>query len=140
MRDLILAAVASGHIEDLKPALELNGTAPDFGSGTAGDAIAALATQSEDGQGRSVLAALAEVLDVEPAALPLGRDLENNLVYVWPYLAERDLSSLTAAEEIDALRLFGSSKLKEMREKKRWMWWRLKIGADGSWLSFRMEN
>ena len=140
MRDLLLAAVRSGHIEDLRAALELNGVKPDFGAITGDDPFAAMKALSGDGQGREYLAALAEILDMPPAALPLGRDLENNLVFVWPYLAAKPLDHLSATEEVDLLRLVTPAKAKEMREKKRWLWWRLAIGADGTWQAFKKDE
>ncbi len=139
MRELILSAVRSGRIEDLKAAIELNANRPDFGTGE-GDPVQALSALSGDGQGREILAALGEIFDMPPAALPLGRDLENNLIYIWPYLAARPLDQLTGPEEVDLYRLIPPAKLKEMREKKRWTWWRLAIGADGTWLAFKKQD
>ena len=80
---------------------------------------------------------MGEILDLPPAALPLGKDLENNLIYVWPYLAEKPLDTLSAAEQVDLYRLVPAAKVAEMREKKRWTWWRLVIGADGTWHMFK---
>ena len=139
MRELILSAVRSGRIEDLKAAVELNAATPDFGTGD-GEPIQGLIALSGDGQGREILAALAEILDMAPAALPLGGDLENNLIYIWPYLAARPLDQLTGPEEVDLYRLVTPAKLKEMRDKKRWTWWRLAIGADGAWLAFKKQE
>lgn len=137
MRDAMLAAARSGNIDDLKTVFEMSTTHPDLGIGGDNDPIAAMKAASSDGEGREFLAALAEVLGYPPAALPLGKDIENNLVYVWPYLAERSLDSLTGGETVDLYRLITPSKVAEMREKKRWMWWRLVIGADGSWQTLK---
>ncbi len=140
MRDMIRAAVYSGKIEDLKSALDWNELKPDFGFAPTDDPITALAAASSDGKGLEILAVLAEILEMQPAALPLGKDLENNLIYVWPYLAETPIESLTAAEEVDLYRLVSGAKVAEMREKKRWTWWRLVIGADGTWQSFKKPD
>ena len=134
---MILGAVRSGNADDLKAALDWNEVKPDLGFAPDVDQIAALKLASSDGQGRETLAALGEILDMPPAALPLGNDLENNLIYVWPYLAERPLDQLTAAEDVDLYRLVPAAKGAEMREKKRWTWWRAVIGADGSWHLFK---
>ena len=139
MRELIMSAVRSGRIEDLRAAIELNASRPDFGIGD-GDPIQALSALSGDGQGREILAALGEILDMPPAALPLGRDLENNLIYIWPYLAARPLDQLAGPEEVDLFRLITPANAKEMREKKRWTWWRLAIGADGTWHAFKKQE
>ena len=137
MRELILAAVRSANIEDLKAAIDESGMKPDMGFDASADPIAELKKASADGAGLETLAALGEILDMQPATLPLGKDLENNLIYVWPYLAEQPLERLTPAEAIDLYRLVPAAKVSEMREKKRWLWWRIAIGADGSWLMFK---
>ena len=41
------------------------------------------------------MAALGEILEAGYVVLPLGRDLENNKIYVWPYFAEVALDKLT---------------------------------------------
>ena len=139
-RDLLLSAVRSGRIEDLKPALDETAVPPDLGLSTNSDVMAALKSASADGVGRETLAALAEILDMPSATLPLGNDLENNLIYVWPYLAETPLDQLTPQQQVDLYRLVPAAKASEMREKKRWLWWRLVIGADGSWQVFKKSE
>jgi len=137
MRQALLFATRTGNIEDLREALDWNEIKPETAAPSGEDPIAFWQKNSGDGQGREVLAALAEVLSLHPAELPLGRDLENNIVYVWPYLAEAPLDQLTPAQEVELLRLVGPAEAKQMREKKKWTWWRLTIGADGVWHSFK---
>jgi hypothetical protein len=137
MRQAILAAALSGHIEELRVPLDWNEMKPDVTPNVNDDAIAFWKKTSGDGEGREVLAALANMLQMRPAAVPLGKDAENNLIYVWPYLAETKLDALTPPEEVDLLRLVSPEAAKSMRDKKKWTWWRLTIGADGTWHSFR---
>jgi hypothetical protein len=137
MREAILAAALSGHIEELRVPLDWNEMKPDVTPNTNDDPIAYWKKTSGDGEGREVLAALANMLQMRHASVPLGKDPENNLIYVWPYLAEAKLDALTPAEEVDLLRLVSPEAAKSMREKKKWTWWRLTIGADGTWHSFR---
>jgi hypothetical protein len=138
MREAILDAVRSGQIEELRHAWELNELKPDLGATLAdGDPIAHWKRISGDGQGREVLAALGEILESGHVALPLGRDLENNKIYVWPYFAEVPLDKLTPAQEVELLRLVSPSALKEMRAAGKYTHWRISIGADGTWHSFR---
>lgn len=137
MREQILAAVHSGHIADLKDAIEWNEIKPDFGAGANEDPIGYWRRTSGDGEGREVLAALANLLALPPARLAIGKDPENTLVYVWPYVAELPLDSLTPAEQVDLYRLVSSASAKSMRDAKKWSWWRLAIGADGTWHTFR---
>ncbi len=140
LRDVILTAARSGHIEELKSAFDVSGSIPDLGISPRSDPIKVLKDRSGDPSGRDTLAALVELLEMEPAALPLGNDIENNLIYLWPYLAARPLDKLTPAEEVDLFRLVTPAQAAEMRRQKRWLWWRLVIAADGTWTLFRKAN
>ena len=140
MRDSILAAVHSGDLADLKTAFELNEMRPDIADEPVEDPIAYWRTISKDGTGTDILAALGVILEMRPASVPLGRDIENNAIYVWPYLAERDPSSLTSGEAADLAKLASPDEVAAMRAAKRWTGWRLSIGADGVWHSFRREK
>ncbi len=86
-----------------------------------------------------MLAALAEILETGYVELPLGRDLENNKVYVWPYLAEVPLDKLSPAQEVELLRLVSPAAAKEMKAARKYAYWRIAIGADGTWHSLRKE-
>jgi hypothetical protein len=137
MRQAILAAAHSGNIEDLRVPLDWNELKPEVAAAAGEDPIAHWKKASGDGNGREILAVLADILPMRAAELPLGKDLENNIIYVWPYLAEAKLDELTPAQEVDLLRLVSPAEAKAMREKKKWTWWRLTIGADGTWHSFK---
>ncbi len=137
MRQAILAAALSGHIDELRVPLDWNEMKPDVTPNVNDDPITYWKKMSADGEGREVLAALANMLQMRPAAIPLGKDAENNLIYVWPYLAEAKLDALSPPEEVDLLRLVSPEAAKSMREGKKWTWWRLTIGADGTWHSFK---
>jgi hypothetical protein len=137
MRQHILAAVQAGDISELTTAIEWNELKPDFGDAAKDDPIAYWKKVSADGEGRETLAAIANILALPPARLAIGKDPENNLVYVWPYLAERPLGELSPSEQVDLYRLVPPPDAKSMQEKKKWAWWRLAIGADGTWYTFR---
>jgi hypothetical protein len=139
MRDAILSAVRSGRIEDLRHAYELNELKPDLGMASPGDPIAHWKKISGDGEGREILAALAEILETGYVALPLGADLENNRVYVWPYFAEVPLDKLRPPQEVELLRLVSPAGAKEMKATRKYTYWRIAIGADGTWHSLRKE-
>lgn len=102
MRDRLLAAVASGDIEDLNEPLAWNELPIVFGSAEDGDdPIAHWQRISADGKGIQVLEDMGRALALPPARLAIGRDVENAGVYVWPYLSERALDRLTVEEEKD---------------------------------------
>jgi hypothetical protein len=137
MRQAILAASHSGNIDDLRVPLDWNELKPEVAAAANEDPIAYWKKNSGDGNGREVLAVLADILSMNAAELPFGKDLENNIIYVWPYLAEVQLDKLTPSQEVDLIRLVGAAEAKAMQAKKKWTWWRLTIGADGTWHSFK---
>lgn len=137
MREQILAAVHAGNVAELKDAIEWNEIKPDFGEPANADPIAYWKKISADGQGREVLAVLANLLALPPARLAIGKDPENTMVYVWPYLSELPLDRLTPGEEVDLYRLMPAEVAKSAKAAKKWTWWRLAIGADGTWHTFR---
>jgi len=139
IREAILSAVRAGRIEELRHAYELNELKPDLGPTATGDPVAYWRKISGDGEGREVLAALAEILDAGYVAVPLGPDLENNRVYVWPYFAEVPLDKLTPRQEVELLRLVAPPAAKEMKAARKYAYWRIAIGADGTWHSLRKE-
>ena len=128
-----------GRIEELRHAWELNELKPDLGVAAVGDPVAHWKQISGDGEGREILAALAEILDAGYVVLPLGRDLENNRLYMWPYFAEVPLDKLSPAQEVELLRLVPPAAAKDMRSAGKYTHWRIVIGADGTWHSFRRD-
>jgi hypothetical protein len=137
MQDLILTAVRSGDIADLRPAIEWNEIRPEVADAPVADLIAHWRQTSADGAGREILAALANVLALPFAVVPLGKDIENNRIFVWPAIAEKPLGTLTLAEQVALLRLMPPAEAVAMLEKGRYTGWRLAIGADGTWHSFK---
>jgi hypothetical protein len=139
MREAILAAARSGDIADLRHALELIELKPEVADRPVADPIAFWKEVSADGEGREVLAILADLLDAGYVVLPLGRDPENPGLYVWPYFAELPLGRLTPAQQVELMRLVPPQAAKEMQRTGRYTHWRLVIGADGVWHSFRKQ-
>ena len=140
MRDAILVAVQSGRLEDMLAAVELNEIRPDLGDGDAHDPVALWRTQSKDGSGRDLLEAVGKILAMPPAREPLGPDIENNAIYVWPYLAVRAASALTPSEEADLATLTTVEEAAAIKAGRRWIGWRIAIGADGVWHALRREK
>jgi hypothetical protein len=139
MRAAILEAVQSGDIEDLRHAYERNELKPDLGAGPVADPVAHWRQISGDGEGREILAILAGVLDAGYVIVRGGRDAENARIYVWPYFAEVPIASLSKAQQVELLRLVSPATLEAMRTAGRYTYWRVAIGADGTWHSFRKQ-
>jgi len=136
MREHILSAVRSGNIEDLRLAIEWNELRPEFGTAADSDAIAYFRKISADGKGREILAILGNILESGHARTPLGPDIENNLIYVWPYFAEMSLQQLTAGQQVELLRIVPAGDFKTMMAGGKYTGYRLSIGADGTWHEF----
>jgi hypothetical protein len=50
------------------------------------------------------------------------------------------LDKLTPDQEVRLYRLVKPDEVKAMRQKKKWTWYRLAIGADGTWHSFQKSD
>jgi len=140
MREQILAAVSTGDIEELRLALDWNELPPEIGAPPGSDPIAHWRSISVDGQGRDILAVLGDLLSGPPAVILGGRDIENSRLYVWPALAEKSLAKLTAEEAELLARLVPVDEAKAMKDAGRYSGWRLVLGADGTWHTFKRGN
>ena len=136
MRAAILAAVETGDIAELRGAMELNELRPEFGAPAGVDSIGYLKSLSTDGTGKDVLADLGRLFEGTWAAIPGGRDVENNRIYVWPHFAEVPIAGLSEAELAALELLVGADLAKSIKDAGRWTWWRISIGADGVWHMF----
>jgi hypothetical protein len=137
MYEAIMSAVHSGAIEDLKVAYDLGELKADIADAPVTDPVAYWRKLSGDGEGREILAIIANLFAVGPADVARGKDPENAAVYVWPYLAELPFDNLTPAQQVDLLRVATAAEAKTMMEKKTYTGWRLTIGADGIWHTFK---
>ena len=137
VRDALLAAARSGRIEELRGVLDLNEMKPELAAEPVADPVSFWKRASADGEGREVLAVVWTLLEGSHAVLRLGKDIENNRIYVWPALAEKPLVALSPAEEVELLRLVPAPVAAAMKSSGRYSGWRLAIGADGTWHSLR---
>ncbi len=141
MIDAIMSAVHSGRIEELSTAVDWNEMKPDLApDGPVADPVAYWKNISADGNGRAILAVLANLLQTAPSSIAAGKDIENNKVFVWPGFADKPLGKLTAAEEVDLYRITSAADAAAMKAKGKYTGWRLAIGADGTWHSFRKTD
>jgi hypothetical protein len=138
MIEAIQVAVRSGRIEDMKDALDWNELKPELADGPVPDPIAHWKSLSPDGTGRSILELLGIVLARDPAIVPYGRDVENNRLYVWPNFADKPLKDLSADDAEHLTRIAPTADA--MRTTGVYTGWRLVIGADGTWHSWRAKD
>ena len=133
MRQRILDAVLSGDPEKLRTAIEVNETPPAFSFGEQGDPIAAMKKQSNDGEGREIMAILAEVLEAGALHVDKGTPQE---IFIWPYFAQYPLEKLTPPQIIDLFRIVTAYEFNEMKEFGAYNFYRAGISPDGVWHFF----
>lgn len=139
MVDTIQSAVRSGRLAELNDAVDWNEMKPDLGPAVVSDPVAHWKSISRDGEGRDILEILGKLLAGKPTVRRLGKDIENNRLYVWPSFADTPLSKLSVPETDALTALVQADRLAAMRDKDRYDGWRLVLGADGTWHSFRQD-
>ncbi|HEV7321120.1 MAG TPA: hypothetical protein VGO04_21175 [Ensifer sp.] len=134
MRELIVEAAASGDIERLRSLL---GKGPNQTqvTGVTGDEdpVAILKGLSGDQEGVEILAILLDVLSTGFVLVDKGTPQE---AYVWPYFAEKKLSTLTPPEKVDLFRLVTAGDFADMEEFGSYNFYRVGIMPDGKWKFF----
>ena len=133
LRDQILEAAKTGDIEKLRPIVDANGEAPQFGFTQADDPVAYLKSQSGDAEGREILAILSEVLEAGYVHVDVGTTEE---MYIWPYFARYPLDKLTAPQMVDMFRLLTAGDYEDMKSYGTYLFYRLGITPTGEWRYF----
>ena len=133
MRAAILEAARAGDIDAMRPVLEMNELLPTVSFGGSDDPIAFWKETSGDGEGREILAALVEVLEMPFARTNPGTPEE---MYIWPYLAQVPIKKLTPAQKVDLFQLVSPKDAKTMDDFGDYIYYRLGIGRDGTWHFF----
>lgn len=134
MRAMIVEAAASGDIERLRPLLNPgpNQTQLLF-EGEETDPIEIVKSFSGDQEGIEILAILLDLLQAGFVRVDAGTPDE---VYVWPYFAEKQISSLTPPEKVELLRIVTAGDLAQMQEYGNYNFFRVAITPTGEWKSF----
>jgi len=128
----IVVAAQSGKIDDMLPVLEENELPPMISATAVSDPIAFWKKASADGQGHDILAAMLNVFSSGFMRKGEGKEV----MYIWPYFAEMDLTKLTPAQEVDFYRVVPPPQGIEMKKSGKYTYYRAGIGADGVWHYF----
>ena len=128
----IVVAAQSGNIDNMLPVLQENELPPILSATAVNDPIAFWKKASADGQGRDILAAIMNVFSSGFLRKGEGKDV----MYIWPYFAEMDLTKLTPAQEVDFYRVVPPPQGVEMKKSGKYTYYRAGIGADGVWHYF----
>jgi len=133
MRDSILEAALSGDPEKLRAVIQSNEMPPVFSFAEEGDPIAEMKEQSNDGEGREIMAILSEVMEAGYVHVDKGTPQE---MYVWPYFAQYPMTELTPPQMIELFKIVTSFEYTEMKEFGAYNFYRVGIGPDGTWHFF----
>lgn len=128
----IFETAQSGDIDAMRPVLEQNELKPMVASAHVDDPVAFWKKNSADGEGRDVLAALLNILSAGFVKSGQGKDA----IYVWPYLAELDLTKLTPAQEVEFYRIVPADKALGMKKSGKYSYYRLGVSSTGVWQYF----
>ena len=90
-------------------------------------------TQSNDGEGREVMAITPEVLEAGYVHVDKGTPQE---MYVWPYFAQYPIDQLTPPQTIELFKIVTSLEYTEMKEFGAYNFYRVGVGSDGTWHFF----
>ena len=132
MRNAILDAAETGNIDEMRIPIELNEIPPLINGSAEGDPVSLLRQISPDTDGAEVLAGILEIL-----AMPAVRSADGQ-TFTWPYLATRDLRLAKPMEKVDLFRLIPGTDAKQMLKSGKYSYFRLEIGADGTWHTFQI--
>lgn len=125
-------AARTGDIEEMRAVLETNELKPMVAARHIDDPIAYWKAQSVDGSGRDILATMLNMLNTGFVLKGEG----NDGMYVWPYFAELDLTTLTAKEQVELFRLVPPEQAKAMMASGKYNGYRLGVAPNGIWHYF----
>ena len=128
----IFETAQSGDIDAMRPVLEENELKPMVATTHVDDPVALWKKNSADGEGRDVLAALLNILSAGYVKSGQG----NDAIYIWPYLAELDLTKLTPAQEVELYRIVPADKVPAMKTSGKYSYYRIGVSPTGVWQYF----
>ena len=129
---MIVLAAETGDIEEMRAVLESNELKPMVAAKHVDDPIAYWKAQSVDGTGRDVLANMLDMLSTGFVLKGKG----DTGMYVWPYFAEIDLTTLTPKEQVELYRLVPPKQAKAMMASGKYTGYRLGVAPNGIWHYF----
>lgn len=134
MRQLIIEAASSGDPEKLRALLGAGPTATQLSFGDVDpDPVDYLRSVSGDGEGQEILAILIDLLTTGLVRIDAGQPGE---IYVWPYFAAVPLSSLSAPQRVELLRIVTAGDVADMENFGSYNFYRVGISPDGEWRFF----
>ncbi|PCI89031.1 MAG: hypothetical protein COB24_00705 [Hyphomicrobiales bacterium] len=112
---------------------------PDFGpeANYQEPPIRSWVKQSQDTEGRYILAQMIEILSLPYTKKPLTQGVD---LYIWPYFALSDLTYPCTEDMINLLKIVTPAEYKTIRETGKYTGYQLAISTDGTWHYFARKN
>ena len=129
---MIVLAAETGELEEMRAVLESNELKPMVAAKHIDDPIAYWKAQSVDGTGRDILATMLDILSTGFVLKGKG----DTGMYIWPYFAEIDLTTLTPKEQVELFRLVPPKQAKAMMASGQYTGYRLGVAPNGIWHYF----
>jgi hypothetical protein len=136
-RERILAAARTGDLRQLHSVMQTGDTMPAFSSTQEVDPVVWWRSNYPDSGGVEVLSILVTILEMP--AVRLDADTPNE-TYVWPYLANVPLKTITQAQKVELFRIVTGSDYKAMLQQGSYAFYRIGIAPDGTWSYFISGN
>jgi hypothetical protein len=133
MRERILGAARTGHLDAVAAVMASNGTMPIFSLESERDPVTYWRQHYPDSGGVEVLSILAQILDAGFVHVDKGTPEE---MYVWPYFARAPLDTLSPEQKVDLFKIVTGGDYKNMQDGGAYNFYRLGIGQDGVWRFF----
>ncbi|WDR05119.1 hypothetical protein PSQ90_12570 [Devosia rhodophyticola] len=136
-RAQLITATETGDIAALKPIFDAQQYPPQVSYGEVADPIATLKEFSRDGEGVEVLADLRNALE-----MPYGKTsfTDGRTIYIWPYLAAIDVTSLTPGQLVDAYRILPADVAAGLSSDGAYYYWSLTIEPSGELSTFSLGD
>lgn len=93
--------------------------------------------QSQDTQGRYILAQMIEVLTMPHLKKPLNGGVD---LYIWPYFADWNLTYPCTEDMVELLKIVTPQEYLKIRETGFYTGYQLAISTDGTWQYFARKN
>ncbi len=134
MRQLMIEAASSGDVSRLRGLLNPGPNQTQVLSpGDDSDPVEQLKSLSGDSEGVEILAIMIDILSTGFVRRDAGTPDE---VYVWPYFAEKSITTLSGPEKVDLLRIVTAGDFASMLEYGNYNFFRIGISPDGQWKFF----
>ena len=134
MRARILNAARTGDLAQVKALITHGQVRIGHDVGGEIDPIKIWRGQYPESEGVEVLSILISILETGFVRMDAGNEKE---IYVWPYFAHVPLKNLDKPALVELYRIVTAFDVQRMREAGAYTFFRLGIGADGTWHYFQ---